>query len=262
MAAENKTVPTNYYSVREHKFIKSVPEKTEKSKERIYENKTYHYEEYNSISGRIISFMIWDEPLKDASKPPLKMLAVNLWDAEAKVRECIQMYFNGNGAYTLFNRLFKIDYTKDVRIQMRKTEKKKNGKPTGEYKDNTCVYQIDENGNEFLIPAQFSKENNESEFGALPPAEQVGTEKNPSWNFAKQQEFIENIFAQFNERLRSLNNNENVVNKNLVENSQETKETESDTSHRDDFDAIAAEQKAAIEERQKAETEKPKGRKK
>ena len=259
MAAENKTVPTNYYSVREHRFIKNVTEKTATSKEREYEGKIYHYEEYNSITGRIIGFMIWDEPLKDTTKPPLKMLAINLWDAETKVKECIQMYFNGNGAYTLFNRLFNVDFAKDVRIQMRKQEKKKNGQATGTFKDLTCIYQLDDNGNENLIPSQFSKDNNDSIFGALPPAKQVGTEKNPSWNFAEQQEFIENVFVQLNERLRAMNNNEptKVVDNSNVNNSIEN-ENDGDASHRDEFDEEAAKQKAEIE----TENEKPKGKKK
>jgi len=201
MAAANETKDRNYYMVRNYKFVRSVKEKTAISVSREYNSKTYHDEIFNSISGKITGFMVWDE---DKNGKNWQMLAVNLNDG--KENECIQMYFGGYASETLLNRLFNVDFSKDVTIKVMKLEKTdKDDKGTGVYKELMCIYQgVDEKGKQILVKGHFSKEVRECDFGKIPELKQVGTAKKPKWDNSERCEFWENILNITNEKIRAM----------------------------------------------------------
>lgn len=199
MGAENTKKEKNYYTIREHLFVKSVKDPTEKSKPREHEGKTYHEEHFNTINGYMVGMFVWDEP-NEKGRPYQKM-AVNLYDRDTKEYEAVQMYFGGNASETFLNRLFKIDLKKDIKIKIMKQEKKND---PGKFKDLICVYQKGEDGKPVLIAGTFSKEVSVCDFGTYPEMERTGVEGNYKYDSSKRFHWWETeIIPVFNAKIKA-----------------------------------------------------------
>lgn len=183
MSAENTTPKKNFYSIREKKFRFFVPEKTETSKSTQNEDKTktYHYEEFNRVSGYLRKMMKWTEESKSDASKTWEMFAIDLRDDKMNL-ECLQMYFNDNAATSFLKRLPNIDLTKEVFINLRTDDKDHN---------RIDVYQKNENDELLLVPYFWTKEN------PLPKWEEIkGKGKNAKtvWDRSEQDELLEKLF--------------------------------------------------------------------